>query len=462
METEILNLIDLQRKFFESYGTYSYSYRIKKLKQLKDVIIKYESDIHDALRSDLNKAPYESYMSETGIILHELSSAIKKLKKWMKPRLVSTPLMLFPSLSSVSSEPLGQVLVIGPWNYPFHLIFVPLIGAIAAGNTCIIKPSEISEQSSLVIEKMIKEAFLPSEVAVVNGGVNETKILLNQKFSHIFFTGSTNVGKIIAEKAAKFLTPVTLELGGKCPCIVFGKNNIDLAAKRIVWGKFLNVGQTCVAPDYILVEESLRDALLDRLIFYIKKSFGEEEQKGDSYGRIINSNNFNRIKNLFEKEKVIFGGKCIEEELFISPTIVETESHSDIMNEEIFGPIIPLMKVKKIEECFEIINSKPNPLAVYLYSRDKTIQDKVLNETTSGALCFNDNAVQLGVSSLPFGGVGESGLGRYHGKTSFDIFSNKRSVVKRFQFLDFIQAPFRYIPYFKNLSVIRWVFKIFG
>ena len=462
MEKDIVNIINDQNEFFNKRKTYSYSYRLSKLKKLKNAIVKYEQEIHDALKKDLNKNPYESYMVETGFILHEISTAIKNLKKWMKPKRVPTPLMLFPSMSYLNNEPLGKVLIIGPWNYPFHLVLIPFVGAIAAGNTCIIKPSEISVNSSIVIEKIIKEAFSSFEATVINGGVKETQILLNHKFDHIFFTGSTSVGKIIAEKAAKFLTPVTLELGGKCPCIVLGKNDVNLVAKRIIWGKFLNAGQTCISPDYILVEDSLKDALVEKLIYYINKFFGENENESPFYGRIVNEKNFNRLKGLFSKEKIIYGGKTSEGDRFISPTIIEADNSSEIMKEEIFGPIIPILKIKNLEDCLEIINSRPSPLAVYLYSKEKKIHQKIIGRTNSGAVCINDNGVQLGVSKLPFGGMGESGLGRYHGKASFDIFSNKKSIVKRFQFLDFIIAPARYVPYFKDISIIRWVWKLFG
>ena len=377
MKDEILQLMDKQRDYFKSHKTYSFQVRLKKLQKLKNAIEKNETLIRDALREDLNKAPYESYMAETGIIIHEITKGIKKLKKWMKPERVSTPLMLFPSMSSIVSEPVGQVLIIGPWNYPFHLIFIPLVGAIAAGNTVIIKPSEISVKSGEAIKKIIEESFSPEDIAVLNGGVEVTQFILDQKFNHIFFTGSTAVGKIIAEKAASFLTPVTLELGGKCPCVVFGENNIDLAAKRIVWGKFLNTGQTCVAPDYVLVESSIKKALIDKMTYYIEKFYGKDPSQSDFYGRIINEKNFKRIKSLFSKDEVLYGGHSEEKARFISPTLIKASMTSKIMSEEIFGPILPILEVKDFEECLTNINSMSKPLAVYLFSKDTSLHNKI-------------------------------------------------------------------------------------
>jgi len=462
MENEILQIIEKQKKLFHSKKTYPYESRLKKLKNLKKAIVKNETLIGEALKDDLKKSPYQSYLAETGYIIHEITKGIKRLKKWMKPIRVSTPIMLFPSVSSIVSEPVGQVLIIGPWNYPFHLIFIPLVGAIAAGNTVIVKPSEVSIKSAEVIKKIIEETFTAEEVAVINGGVEVTQTLLDQKFNHIFFTGSTSVGRVIAEKAARFLTPVTLELGGKCPCVVFGKNNIDLAAKRIAWGKYLNTGQTCVAPDYILVEKSIKDDLVGRVIHYIKEFYGRDPATSEFYGKIINKKNFQRILSLFSEEKVLYGGESDEKSLFISPTIVEANTSSKIMSEEIFGPILPILEVDSFDECISIINSLPKPLAVYLFSKNSHLREKIQNDTQSGSICFNDNAIQLASSDLPFGGFGESGVNRYHGRSSFDIFSNKKSIVRRFQLLDWVNAPFRYAPDFKNLSIVRWVWKLFG
>ena len=462
MESEILKLLEKQKQFFESKQTYSYEFRLKKLKDLKKAIIKNETLIGEALNEDLKKSPYQSYLAETGYIIHEITKGIKRLKKWMKPIRISTPIMLFPSVSSIVSEPVGQVLIIGPWNYPFHLIFIPLVGAIAAGNTVIVKPSEVSLKSADVIKKIIEDTFNSEEIAVINGGVEVTQVLLDQKFNHIFFTGSTSVGRIVAEKAARFLTPVTLELGGKCPCVVFGKNNIDLAAKRIVWGKYLNTGQTCVAPDYVLVEKSAKEVLVERIIHYIEKFYGKNPASSEFYGRIINNKNFQRIINLFSEEKILYGGERDEESLYISPTIVEANRSSKVMSEEIFGPVLPILEVESFEECVSIVNSLPKPLAVYLFSKNKKLREKIQNNTQSGSICFNDNAIQLASSDLPFGGFGESGVNRYHGRSSFDTFSNKKSIVRRFQFLDWVNAPFRYAPDFKNLAIVRWVWKLFG
>ncbi|MEC8624904.1 MAG: aldehyde dehydrogenase family protein [Bdellovibrionota bacterium] len=462
MEDEILQIIEKQKKFFDSKQTYPYEARLKKLKNLKEAVVRNETLIGEALNEDLKKSPYQSYLAETGYIIHEITKGIKRLKKWMRPVRISTPIMLFPSVSSIVSEPVGQVLIIGPWNYPFHLIFIPLVGAIAAGNTVIVKPSEVSSRSAEVIKKIIEETFKIEEIAVINGGVEVTQFILEQKFNHIFFTGSTSVGRIVAEKAAKFLTPVTLELGGKCPCVIFGENDIDLTAKRIVWGKYLNTGQTCVAPDYILVEKNIKKKLIDRIIHYIEEFYGKDPAVSEFYGKIINKRNFQRIMNLFSEEEILYGGKSNEDALYISPTIVEANTSSKVMSEEIFGPILPILEVESFEDCISIINSLPKPLAVYLFSKNSHLRQRIQSDTQSGSICFNDNAIQLASSDLPFGGFGESGVNRYHGRTSFDTFSNKKSIVRRFQLLDWVNAPFRYAPDFKNLSIVRWVWRLFG
>lgn len=450
----IEDIVKEQRKFFKTGATLSYKFRLDALKKLKEAIIKNEKEIMDALSLDLGKSATESYMCEIGMVLSELRYAIRHLKKWMKKDKVATPLAQFPSKSFVVKEPLGVVLVMSPWNYPFMLAIDPLIGAISAGNCAVVKPASYAKNTSQVIKKVLGECFDDSYISVVLGGREENSALLEQRFDYIFFTGSVNVGKLVAEKASKNLTPVTLELGGKSPCVVDKTANLKISARRLAFGKFLNVGQTCVAPDYLLIEKSVKDEFLKYFKAEIVKMFGSEPLKNDSYGKIINEKHFKRICGLIDKDKVCFGGESDENSLKIAPTILDNVTLDDAcMKEEIFGPIMPVLTFESIEEATSIISKFEKPLALYLFSTNQKTIDKFLNTVPFGGGCINDTIIHLATTKMGFGGVGYSGYGSYHGKRSFMLFSHEKSIVKKSPSID---LPIRYQPYSKTKdSLIR-------
>ena len=408
-------------------------------------INKYQDEIFDALKCDLNKSYNESFISEVGFVISELNHAIKKIDEWVKPKKVRDTLFSFPSKSHIIAEPYGLTLIIAPWNYPFQLIISPLIGAMAAGNCVILKPSPEAPNVSAVINKMISECFTVDYIAVIEGGHDINQYILKKRFDYIFFTGSPSFGKYVMQQAAVNLTPVTLELGGKSPCIVDDDAVVDLAAKRIVWGKFLNAGQTCIAPDYILVNRRIKERLIERLIFWIKDFYGDDITECEFYPKIITDAAFDRLISLLSSSgKIVFGGEHDRISRFFHPTIIDSPSKSDpLMMQEIFGPIIPILPFDNIDECIEYINSNEKPLALYYFGNDKGA-DYVVSHTSSGGVCINDTLMHLVNTNLPFGGVGHSGMGAYHSKATFDTFSHMKSVLKKGLKMDF---SFRYAPF---------------
>lgn len=444
-------LLQSQRDFFATGQTQSYEYRIAQLKKLKAAILDRQEEIVQAARDDLGRPEFEGYF-EIGV-LAELSHAIKKLKRWMKPQRVGLPLAQLPGSAWIQSEPLGSVLIIGPWNYPFQLVISPLIGAIAAGNCAIIKPSEIAPATSKVVAELTEAIFPPHYVSVQEGGVEVAQSLLAEKFDHIFFTGGTRIGQIVMEAAAKTLTPVTLELGGKSPCIVDSDIKLEVAAKRIVWGKFLNAGQTCVAPDYLLVKEEIKSEFVATLKRVILEIYGEDPSQSPDLSRMVSDRQFDRVVSLLEGEEIVVGGQHHKETKFIAPTVLDNvEQSAPIMQEEIFGPILPVLTYESIEEAISFVNKRPKPLALYIFSQDKSLQENVLANTSSGGVCINDVVLQLAIWDMPFGGVGNSGIGAYHGKHSFNTFSHQKSILRKPFWLD---LDWRYPPYASKIDFFK-------
>ncbi|MBD2203894.1 aldehyde dehydrogenase [Calothrix sp. FACHB-1219] len=448
----INDIIRKQREFFQTGKTKNIAFRIEQLKVLKRAVIENEQAIIQALKADLNKPEFETYATEI-LVYKEIDYAIKHIKDWTKPQKAAVPLEFLQYSAKVYPEPLGVVLIIGPWNYPFNLMIAPLVGAIAAGNCTILKPSELAPHTSSLLAGIIAKYFAPEYIALVEGGVETSQNLLAEKFDYIFFTGGTNVGRIVMEAAAKHLTPVTLELGGKSPCIVDTEINLEHTLKRIIWGKFINAGQTCIAPDYILVDKKLKTNLVEGLKKTIKEFYGDNPETSPDYARIISAKHFDRLVNLLKKAEVLIGGETNPEKLYIAPTLLENVSLDDaIMQEEIFGPILPIIEYDDIKEAIALINSRPKPLALYLFSQNKNLQQRILQETTSGGVCLNDTIMQYGVSSLPFGGVGDSGIGSYHGKAGFDTFSHRKSVLQNSFLFD---LNWRYAPYQGKLAFLK-------
>lgn len=437
-------IIRKQKAFFRTGQTKNVIFRKNQLLILKNTIIANEKRITNAIHLDLGRNETEAYVTEVHEVLKEINFAIKKIDKWAQPIRVTSPITCLPAKSIRIPEPLGRILIIAPWNYPFMLMMAPLVSAIAAGNCAVLKPSEYAENTEKVINDLIKESFKPEYISVLCGGIEETTALLEQKFDHIFFTGSTQTGKSIMSAAAKNLTPVTLELGGKSPCIIDETADIKIAAKRIAWGKFMNAGQTCVAPDYLLAHEKIKKPLMNEIAANIRIFYGSDPKKSDHYGRIINRRHFDRLQNIILEDKVFFGGETDYKDLYISPTLMDNITLDDkVMKDEIFGPILPVISWNSIKEPLDVILDFPKPLALYIFSRDKGIVETVLDKTSSGSVCVNDTILQITSSHLPFGGVGESGMGSYHGKTGFDTFSHHKSVMKRPYSLD---NPLRYPP----------------
>jgi len=453
MSANLEKLITGQRDFFSSSRTKDIGFRIEQLKTLEKAIKANEKNILEALKRDLSKPEFESYAAEIGFVLNEIKYASKNVWRWSKAERVRTPLLQFPASSYIYSESLGNVLIIGPWNYPFQLIMAPLVGSIAAGNCSILKPSEFAPASSKLIARLVEQNFDPGYLSAVEGGSDIAKKLLEHKFDHIFFTGSADTGRLVYSAAAKNLTPITLELGGKSPCIVDKNINIEYSAKRIIWGKFFNAGQTCIAPDYLLAHSSVKKMLLDSMAEYVKKFY--EKTPGD-YAGIINQAHFERLSGLLEGN-IVVGGKTNISNLYISPTIITDVSWEDkIMQNEIFGPILPVLEYINLDEAIAKINKNPKPLAIYIFSNDKEVQDKILRGTSSGGVCINDCLSHISSEHLPFGGIGGSGIGNYHGKFSFDTFSHKKSVMKKSFRLD---IPLRYPPY--SQAALRLLKKIY-
>lgn len=445
----INQIIDKQRKFFQSGVTLPVSFRIEMLKKLRNTIYKYETEISQALKADLGKSDYEGFMCEIGLTISEISYLIKHTRKFAAKHRVRTPLAQFASVSYQQASPYGNVLIMSPWNYPFLLTMEPLADAIAAGNTAVVKPSAYSPATSAVIEKIIRECFPSEYIAIVTGGRKENATLLEQKFDFIFFTGGQTVGKEVLRHTAETLTPVVLELGGKSPCIVDNTAKIKLAAKRIVFGKFLNCGQTCVAPDYILCQRDVKDVLVKEICTQIKKQYGEKPLENPDYEKIINEKHFQRVCELIEKEKTVLGGNFNIETLQIAPTVLDNVTWEDpVMQEEIFGPVLPVLTFDSLEEVYSLLANKPKPLAFYFFSEDKNRIREITSRCSFGGGCVNDTIIHLATSEMGFGGVGESGMGSYHGKEGFDAFSHTKSIVDKKTWMD---LPMRYQPYNRGL-----------
>ncbi|MBQ8322870.1 MAG: aldehyde dehydrogenase [Clostridia bacterium] len=445
---DIDQILQKQRKYFQSGKTLSLDFRIGALKKLRDTVKKYEKEIGEALASDLGKSDFESFMCETGLVLSELGYMIKHTRKFAKEKRVRTPLAQFAAKSYKKPSPYGNVLIMSPWNYPFLLTIDPLVDAIAAGNTAVVKPSAYSPATSAIVEKIVAECFPPEYVAVITGGRKENAALLEKKFDLVFFTGSKEVGKEVLRRAAEHLTPAVLELGGKSPCIVDDSAKLGLAAKRIVFGKYLNCGQTCVAPDYILCARSVKDELVKEIVKQIGAQYGEKPLEDPEYGKIVNAKHFERICGLIDPEKVVFGGGRDATSLKIEPTVMDNVAWNDaVMQEEIFGPILPILTFEKFDEIYEILKEKPKPLALYLFSENKKRIREVTERCSYGGGCINDTVIHLATSETGFGGVGESGMGAYHGKDGFDVFSHTKSIVDKKTWMD---LPIRYRPYKKG------------
>lgn len=420
------------KAFFNTQQTKDISFRKEQLKKLSKAIKSYESDILEALYTDLGKNKVEAYATEIGITLKSIKNARKELKNWTKTKNVDTPLYLFPTKSYIKKEPYGTVLIIAPFNYPFQLVFEPLIGAIAAGNTAIIKPSELTPNVARVIKRLINETFDANYIEVIEGGIEETQTLIHLPFDYVFFTGSENVGKIVYQAASENLVPVTLEMGGKSPVIVDETANIKVASERICFGKFTNAGQTCVAPDYILVHESVKDDLITALSKTLREFYGQNIQQSPDYGRIVNLKHYHRLTSLLNSAQmnIVFGGHSDEDERYIEPTLLDhVTNDSAIMQEEIFGPILPILTYQSLDEAIAFIHQRPKPLSLYLFSEDENATQRVINELSFGGGAINDTLMHLANPKLPFGGVGASGMGRYHGKYSFDTFTHEKSYI---------------------------------
>lgn len=449
-----------QREYFMKGHTSPAEFRIRQCEILRKAVLEYEREIIAAIRKDMGRPETEAYISEVMMVIKEIDYALGRVHLWMKPRRVKTSWMLRPGKSYVLPEPYGNTLIIGPWNYPFHLLFCPLVGAIMAGNTAVLKISEVAGHSAGVIEEMVTRYFEPDYIAAVQGGPEETQQLLDQAFDYIFFTGSVAVGKAVMAKAAKRLTPVTLELGGKNPCIVTKETDIDVAARRICWGKFINTGQTCIAPDYVLVHESIKDALLVSLRDAIIRFYGTNIRQSVDYGRIINQKHFRRLLHLMEGQEIIFGGETDEPELYISPTLLQNVScNSPIMGEEIFGPLLPVLTYSSLDDAVRMVRSLPKPLALYLFTDEDETRERILRETSSGSVNINETLSQILLTELPFGGVGESGMGRYHGEESFRTFTHYKSVLHRSVRFD---MSAKYAPYKTPLKYLKWMMNMMG
>jgi aldehyde dehydrogenase (NAD+) len=445
MEKEDIQLIlDNQRSFFKAGNTLDAGSRIKTLKKLRSLIIQHEQEIKDALWKDFHKPEFEVIATESRFVLKELNLAIRSLKKWSGSKMVWTPLMHFLSYSYITPQPFGQVLILSPWNYPFQLAFLPLLSALAAGNCVVLKVSQQVPHITAVMQKIL--ARFPKELVImINGDHAVSEYLLSYKFDYIFFTGSTKVGKYVMQKASENLIPVSLELGGKNPCVVTADARLDYAAKRIAWGKFMNAGQTCICSDYLLVDQKIKDRFLELISNEIKAFYGEDPEKSNDYARIVNTGNISRISALLDAGQIVIGGTIDHETCYVAPTVIKDIKPDDpIMQEEIFGPVLPVIVYEQFDEVYGIIEKNPKPLATYIFTQNKKLAREFLRKTQSGTAGINETVMQIASPYLPYGGVGESGLGRYHGKKSFETFSNMRSVLVKSNLLD---ITLRYPPY---------------
>ena len=444
-EDNVRQLISTQRKYFLSGNTLNTETRKKNLRKLYKAIKNHINEITDALHADLGKSPEESYMCEIGLVFREIRFMLKHIDRYSAKKFVMPDISSFPSVNYTRKMPYGVTLIMSPWNYPFLLTMEPLVDAIASGNTVFIKPSAYSPATGNLIKKILEDTFDAELVAVITGGRTENQFLLKQNFDHIFFTGSQAVGKVVMKNAAEHLTPVTLELGGKSPAIVDSTAKIRLAAKRIVFGKFVNCGQTCVAPDYVLCHESIKESFLKEVRYQIEKLYGKDPLSSPQYGKIINEKHFNRLETLLNATEIYHGGRQNEEKLQIEPTVLTNVSFKDpVMQEEIFGPILPVLTYKNIDNVISILNQRKRPLALYIFTEDRALANKVVKRCRFGGSCINDTIVHVASSNLPFGGMGESGMGTYHGKAGFDAFSHEKSIVDSISAFD---IPLRYPPY---------------
>lgn len=453
---QIKSIVARQREFFESGATRPVSFRMEALRKLQKAIKDNEALLNEAMKADLNKSPFETYMTETGLVLDEIRFHLKHLPRWAKKRSVKTPIAQFHAKSFAAPEPYGTALIMSPWNYPVQLCLDPLVGAISGGNCVILKPSAYAAATSSAIAKIIGETFSPEYIAVIEGGREQNSALLEEVFDYIFFTGSVEVGKTVMAAASRNLTPVTLELGGKSPVIVDETANLKIAARRVAFGKVLNAGQTCIAPDYLFIHETVKDKFIEEFAKALKRFF----PKGDweDFPVIISEKHFKRVTRLLEGEKAVIGGSFDESRRFIEPTVLtDITTDSPIMQEEIFGPILPVMTYTDLDECIRFIRSRPKPLAFYLFTKSRSAEEKILNTCSFGGGCINDTIIHLANQEMGFGGVGYSGMGSYHGKRSFDTFTHYRSIVKKYNWID---LPMRYHPYKEiNFKMIRSLMK---
>ncbi|SFZ94265.1 aldehyde dehydrogenase (NAD+) [Flaviramulus basaltis] len=456
----IPEILSAQKVLFKSQKTKSISYRLTFLKALKKEIQSKEQDIYNALKKDFNKPEFESFVSEYGLVISELNLAIKNANKWSRRERVKSSLLTFPSKDYIYKEPYGNILVIAPWNYPFLLAVNPLIMALASGNTVVLKPSELTINTSKLISEIIQNVFPKNVVASVEGGIETSTELLAQKWDFIFFTGSVSVGKIVAKAAAKHLTPVTLELGGKSPCIIDDSTNLKLVAKRISWGKFFNGGQTCIAPDYVIIYSKVKDEFIKHLKNEIVNRYGVNPKESQDFPRIINQKNVLRLKSMLHDCNIIFGGEIDENKCYISPTLIDNPSlDSNIMQDEIFGPILPILSYKNENDIESIIWNYDKPLSLYVFSNRKTFIKHIITKYSFGGGVINDSLIHFGNNKLPFGGVGASGMGNYHGKYGFDTFTHNKSIIKRGNWLD---PSLRYAPYKQQFNFIKKLFNFFS
>jgi aldehyde dehydrogenase (NAD+) len=454
----ILDLLQQQDEYFKAKETQSVAFRKKSLIRLKKAILDNEDKILDALYKDLRKPKFEAYTSEIAVVITELDYFIKNIEKLAKPKRVKSSLLNFPSADYIYKDSYGRVLIMAPWNYPFQLVINPLAAAVAAGNCIICKPSEITAHTSSVLTDLIAEVFNPEHVTVIEGGIEENQFLLKQKWDYIFFTGSTAVGKIVMKAAAEQLCPITLELGGKSPVIVNKDAKLQLAAKRIVWGKLFNAGQTCIAPDYIYVHESVKNKFIESIKIEIELALGKDVEASKDFARIVNKKHFDRIVALIEVENVIYGGEFNAEKRFIEPTLItDVDWNSSIMKEEIFGPLLPILTFTNLDETIQTINELDKPLAAYYFGEQKKEKEVFLKDLYFGGGCINDTLIHITSEALPFGGVGPSGIGSYHGAKSFECFSHQKGIVERGTWLD---IPARYAPYESKLPLIKKLFKL--
>lgn len=451
--SDMSNLLQKQRDFFAMGKTRPLAFRLAQLQRLRAAIVSHQAAIVQAATQDLGRPEFEGYIEVA--VVGELDYIIKQLPRWAKPRKAKLSLSQLPGAAWVQPEPLGSILVLGPWNYPFQLMVSPLMGAIAAGNCAVLKPSELAPATSQVLAQLVQETFDPAYVALVEGGVEAAQALLAEPFDHILFTGGERVGKLVMQAAAEHLTPVTLELGGKSPCIVDADINLEVTARRLMWGKFLNAGQTCIAPDYLLVQEDVKPALIKALTDTIQASYGETPAQSPDFSRLVNERQFDRLVGFLDRGDILIGGDHDRANRYIAPTLLDNITWDDpIMQEEIFGPLLPILTYRHLEEAIQAINRRPKPLALYLFSRNQRHQQMVLEQTTSGTVCLNDVILQVAIWDLPFGGVGSSGMGAYHGRYSFETFSNFKSVLKKPFWLD---TDWRYPPYQGKLKLFKKV-----